>query len=201
MTKIEDISLLKLLPNFLQEEKEIKFLTQVIQDELDLINTREKNLFLYGDFKDLDENILDELAYQWRVEGYDQTLSKEIKASLVETAYVVRKTKGTRYAVEKTIKDIHGDFELLEWYHYGGNPYCFKVVGEISPTGEKLEELYNSINTTKNERSYLDGIIVSSQWEGINYHSTLYHSSIFEEIPLDPNVASDFEEYLGGING
>lgn len=201
MIKIEDISLLRLLPNFLQEDKEIKILMQVIQEELDLINTREKNLFLYGDFKSLSENILDELAYQWRVEGYEQTLSKDIKANLVETAYIVRKTKGTRYAVEKTMKNIHGDFELLEWPEYGGDPYSFKVVGEISPTGEKLEELYKSINATKNERSYLDGIIVSSQWEGTIYHSTLHHSSIFEEIPLDPNVALDFEEYLGGING
>ncbi|MCS5421240.1 MULTISPECIES: phage tail protein I [Psychrilyobacter] len=201
MIKIDDISLLKLLPNFLQEDKEIQFLTQVIQEEMDLINTREKNLFLYGNFSSLNEPILDELAYQWKVEGYDQTLSKDIKADLVETAYIVRKTKGTRYAVETTIKDIHGDFELLEWYQYGGDPYHFKVVGETAPTGEKLEKLYKSINTTKNERSSLDGIIVSSQWEGINYHSTLYHSSIFEEIPLDPNVASDFEEYLGGING
>ena len=201
MIKIDDISLLKLLPNFLQEENEIKFLIQVIQEELDLINTKEKNLFLYGDFSNLNEPILDELAYQWRVEGYEQTLSKDVKASLVETAYIVRKTKGTRYAVGKTIKDIHGDFELLEWYQYDGDPYCFKVVGETAPTGGKLEELYKSINITKNERSYLDGIIVSSQWEGANYHSTLYHSSIFEEIPLDPNVASDFEEYLGGING
>ncbi|MEI6857079.1 phage tail protein I [Psychrilyobacter sp.] len=201
MIKIEDISLLNLLPNFLQEENEIKILMQVIQEELDLINNREKNFFLYENFSDLGEAILDELAYQWRVEGYEQTLSKEIKASLVETAYVVRKTKGTRYAVEKTIKDIHGDFELLEWYQYGGDPYHFKVVGETAPTGEKLEKLYKSINITKNERSSLDGIIVSSQWEGTNYHSTLYHSSIFEEIPLGPNVASDFEEYLGGING
>ncbi|MEI6856799.1 phage tail protein I [Psychrilyobacter sp.] len=201
MIKIADISLLRLLPNFLQEDKEIKFLIQVIQEELDLINTKENDLFLYGDFKILDEPILDELAYQWRVEGYEQTLPKDIKADLVETAYIVRKTKGTRYAVEKTIKNIHGDFELLEWYQYGGDPYHFKVVGETAPTGEKLEKLYKSINITKNERSSLDGIIVSSQWEGTNYHSTLYHSSVFEKIPLDPNVASNFEEYLGGING
>ncbi|UUV16928.1 phage tail protein I [Fusobacteria bacterium ZRK30] len=201
MIRIDDISILRLLPNFLQGDKEIKLLIQVIQEELDLINTREKSLFLYGDFKVLDEPILDELAYQWRVEGYEQTLSKDIKPSLVETAYIVRKTKGTRYAVEKTIKDIHGDFELLEWYQYGGDPYHFKVVGDTAPTGEKLEELYKSINRTKNERSSLDGIIVSSQWEGINYYSALYHSSIFEEIPLDPNTASNFEEYLGGIDG
>ncbi|HAS79512.1 MAG TPA: hypothetical protein DCR90_01220, partial [Fusobacteriaceae bacterium] len=76
MIKIDDISLLRLLPNFLQEDKEIQFLTQVIQEELDLINTRETNLFLYGDFNGLDEPILDELAYQWRIEGYQQTFSK-----------------------------------------------------------------------------------------------------------------------------
>lgn len=201
MIRIDDISLLRLLPNFLQEDEEIKFLIQVIQEELDLINTREKNLFLYGNFKILDEPILDELAYQWRVEGYDQTLSKAVKASLVETAYIVRKTKGTRYAVEKTMKDIHGDFELLEWPEYDGSPYHFKIIGAVPPTGEKLKELYKSINMTKNERSSLDGIIVSSQWEGTNYSGTLFHSSLYEVIPLDPNVASDFEKYLGGRNG
>lgn len=198
MIKLEKISLLNLLPSFLQGENEIKILMQVIQEDLDLINDREKNFFLYGDFSNLGEAMLDELAYQWRVEGYDQTLFKEIKASLVETAYIVRKTKGTRYAVEKTIKDIHGDFELLEWYHYGGNPYCFKVVGETAPTGEKLEELYKSINMTKNERSYLDGIIVSSQWEGTNYQGVLIHQGVFEEIPFSAESIAAVEEFLGG---
>jgi P2-related tail formation protein len=113
----------------------------------------------------------------------------------------VRKTKGTRYAVEKTMKDIHGDFELLEWPEYEGAPYHFKIIGTIPPTSEKLKELYKSINMTKNERSSLDGIIVSSQWEGINYSGTIFHSSLYEVIPLDPNVASDFEKYLGGRNG
>jgi phage tail P2-like protein len=198
MIKIDDIPFLRLLPNFLQEEKEIQIIAQVIQEELDLINEKESNFFIYGNFEDLNEAILDELAYQWKTEGYEQTFSKEIKTKLVENSYIVRKTKGTKYAVETTIKDIHGDFELLEWPDYGGNPYCFKVVGTLSPTGDKLSEVYKAINMTKNERSYLDGIIVSSQWEGTNYQGVIIHQGIFEEIPFSSESIVAVEEFLGG---
>ncbi len=75
-----------------------------------------------------------------------------------------------------------------------------KVLGNTQNYSIGKENI-NEINMTKNERSSLDGIIVSSQWEGINYSGTLFHSSLYEVIPLDPNVASDFEKYLGGRNG
>ena len=198
MIKIDDINILKLLPYFLKENRDIQIISQIVQEELDLINERERNFFIYGDFSSLDEAVLDELAYQWKTEGYEQTFSKEIKAKLVEISYIVRKTKGTKYAVESTIKDIHGDFELLEWPEYGGNPYCFKVVGTVSPTGEKLEEIYKAINITKNKRSYFDGIIVSSQWEGTNYQGVFIHQGVFEEIPFSAESIAVVEQFLGG---
>lgn len=198
MIKIDEIPFLRLLPNFLQEEKGIQIIAQVIQEEFDRINEKESNFFIYGDFGNLDEAVLDELAYQWKTEGYEQTFSKEVKAKLVESSYIVRKTKGTKHAVETTIKDIHGDFELLEWPDYGGNPYCFKVVGTVSPSGEKLAEVYKAINMTKNERSYLDGIIVSSQWEGTNYQGVIVHQGIVEEIPFSAESIAAVEQFLGG---
>jgi len=201
MTKIDKVDLLKLLPYFLQNDKEIQLVIQVIQEEIDLINEREKGFFIYGDFQSLDEAILDELAYQWKTEGYEQTLPKSTKAKLVETSYVVRKTKGTRYAVAKTVKDIHGDFELLEWPQYDGDPYHFKIIGETAPPGDKLEEIYKAIGITKNERSYLEGIIVSNHWEGNNYHGATNHTSLFEEVPFSSEAASVIELYMGGGDG
>lgn len=201
MTKIDRIDLLKILPYFMQEDKEIQMIIQVIQEEIDLINEREKDFFIYGDFQNLDEAILDELAYQWRTEGYEQTLPKSTKAKLVETSYVVRKTKGTRYAVAKTVKDIHGDFELLEWHQYDGDPYHFKIIGETAPPGEKLEEIYKAIEITKNERSYLEGIIVSNHWEGNNYHGITNHISLFEEVPFSSEAALAVDLYIGGGDG
>ncbi len=201
MTKIDKLDLLGILPYFMQEDREVNLIIQVIQEELDLINEREKGFFIYGDFQNLDEAVLDELAYQWRTEGYEQTLPKTTKAKLVETSYVVRKTKGTRYAVAKTVKDIHGDFELLEWYQYDGEPYHFKIIGETAPPGEKLEEIYKAIGITKNERSYLEGIIVSNHWEGNNYHGITTHLSLFEEIPFSSETITEVERYIGGING
>ena len=159
MIKIDDVSILRLLPNFLQEDKEIKFLIQVIQEELDLINKKEKDLFLYGNFKSLDENILDELAYQWRVEGYEQTLSKDIKASLVETAYIVRKTKGTKHAIESVVENIYNGAKIKEWFEYDGDPHHFKIdVGEFIINKSEIEKLIAVIGTSKRESSKLDAI-------------------------------------------
>lgn len=201
MTKIDNLDILKLLPYFMQEDEEVRLIMKVIQEELDLINARERNLFVYGDFQSLNEAVLDELAYQWRTEGYEQTLPRNVKARLVETSYIVRKTKGTSYAVEKTVQDIHGDFELLEWWQSNMEPYHFKIVGTSSPPGDKLAEIYKAIEITKNERSHLEGIIVSNQWEGTNYHGITTHLSLFEEIPFSSESISKVEEYIGGLNG
>ncbi len=201
MIKIDNLDILKLLPYFMQEDEEICLIMKVIQEELKLINARERNLFVYGDFQSLNEAVLDELAYQWRTEGYEQTLPKRVKAKLVETSYIVRKTKGTSYAVEKTVQDIHGDFELLEWWQSDMEPYHFKIVGTSSPPGDKLAEIYKAIEITKNERSRLEGIIVSNQWEGTNYHGITTHVSLFEEIPFSLEAISEVEEYIGGLNG
>lgn len=201
MIKISEINILKLLPYFLQQDKDIQIICQIVQEEFDLINKKESNLFTYGWFNTLDEAVLDELAYQWKTEGYDQTLPKATKAKLVETSYIVRKTKGTSYAVEKTVQDIHGDFELLEWWESDMNPYHFKIVGTSSPPGDKLSEIYKSIDMTKNERSHLEGIIVSNQWEGSNYHGITTHLSLFEEVPFSTEAITEVERYIGGING
>ena len=159
MIKIDDVSILRLLPNFLQEDKGIKFLIQVIQEEMDLINIREKTLFIYGDFSRLNESVLDELAYQWRVEGYQQTFSKGIKASLVETAYIVRKTKGTKHAIESVVENIYSGAKIKEWFEYDGDPHHFKIdVGEFIVNKSEIEKLIAVIGTSKRESSKLDAI-------------------------------------------
>ncbi len=201
MIKIDEFNLHNILPHFIQNDKDIQIIAQTIQEELDLIAEREKNLFIYGNFQALDESVLDELAYQWKTEGYDQTLPHSVKAKLVETSYVVRKTKGTSYAVEKTVQDIHGDFELLEWWEADLAPYHFKIVGTSSPSSDKLEEIYKAIEITKNERSYLEGILISNKREGAIYQGIVNHISLFEEISLTPEEIIKVEKYIGGIDG
>ena len=201
MIKIDNFNLLKILPYFMQESRDIQIISQIVQEELDLITEREKNLFIYGNFYELNESVLDELAYQWRTEGYEQTLPHSVKAKLVESSYIVRKTKGTRYAVEKTVQDIHGDFELLEWGDSDMEPYHFKIVGTSAPSGDKLSDIYKAINMTKNERSHLAGIIVSSQWEGNNFHGITNHLALFEEVSLSQEVKDRVESYIGGLDG
>lgn len=201
MIKIDEFNLHSILPFLMQNDRDIKIIAQIVQEEFDLIAERERNLFIYGNFQALDESILDELAYQWKTEGYEQTFPHNVKAKLVKTSYVVRKTKGTSYAVEKTVQDIHGDFELLEWWETDIEPYHFKIIGPSSPPGDKLSEIYKAIEITKNERSFLAGIIVSSHWEGNNFHGKVNHLSLFEDIPLSQGAIDRIESYIGGING
>lgn len=200
MIKIENTSILSLLPNFMKQDEEIKILMQVIQEELDKKNVKERNMFIYGNFENLNESILDELAYQWKVEGYQQTLTKVVKSNLVKTAYTVRRNKGTKYAVEKTVQDIHGDFEVQEWNEYNGSPYHFKIVGATSPSSDKLTEIYKVISQTKNERSYLEGIIVSNKWEKQEYQGIAIHQQIFETIEFSQTSKDIVEEYIRGDN-
>lgn len=162
MTKIESINLIKLLPYFLQESKDIKLITQVVQEELDLINEKEDRLFVYGKFDMLDEPVLDELAYHWKAEGYEQTHPHSVKAKLVETAYVVMKTKGTRMALEKVVSNIYGEANVKEWFEYKGDPHHFTIdVGDLTIDREKIKELHKRVEKGKRESSELDAISYS----------------------------------------
>jgi P2-related tail formation protein len=82
--------------------------------------------------------------------------------------------------------------EIKEWFEYGGEPYKFKVdLGaqdrEITP--ELRDKLIQLINTYKNERSWLEEIILAYLTSGYLQFATTQ----LAETESDADFQSEFE--------
>ena len=62
--------------------------------------------------------------------------------------------KGTKYALKEIFRTLNLTGDIEEWFDYGGQPYHFKVLLQISDTSisENTEErLLSSVKEYKNE--------------------------------------------------
>lgn len=138
--------------------------------------------------------LLDVLAWEMHVDvwqGWEGDLTVEQKRDLINQSIDWHQHKGTKYAVERMLHTVFSKAYVAEWYQYGGNPYFFRlVVEEQISDPDKLARLTDAINAVKNERSWMEGFIVSKAapqnlWIGIVNVKTTIH-----RIPVSTNAHS-----------
>ena len=151
-------------PNLLNDPV-IKALLESTDPQLQKVKEQIINVIIYPRIDEIeDESLLDLLAWQFHVEGYELAQTIEEKRNLVKNAIELHKNKGTKYAVEGVLRFLNLPGEIQEWFEYDGEPYRFKV--EVSSpsrqiTPELRDRLIQLINEYKNERSWLDELILS----------------------------------------
>lgn len=165
MINIYELSLLDLLPISIKTE-EISAVCKALDKQLTEISSRLIENIILPRIDELPENTVDLLAWQLHVDFYEPLgLDLEKKRKLVKNAIVWHKQKGTKRAVEQLVKTVFfDDFEVLEWFTYGGKPYYFRIVikdGSIK-TKEEYNLLVQAINSAKNIRSHLEKVICES---------------------------------------
>ncbi|MCD7779312.1 MAG: phage tail protein I [Candidatus Gastranaerophilales bacterium] len=105
---------------------------------------------------------LPHLAEQYHItgnEGWLQALSETEKRNLIKSAIKMHRYKGTKYALEEIFNTLNIVGNVEEWFEYGGEPYYFKVILQItnrSINEETETKLRALINEYKNERSWLE---------------------------------------------
>jgi len=151
-------------PNLLRDPI-IKALLESTDPELQKVKEQIINVIIYPRIDEIeDESLLDLLAWQFHIEGYGLAKTVEEKRNLVKNAIELHRYKGTRYAVEKVLSSLSLNGEVKEWFEYGGEPYRFKVdlgIQNRKITPELRDKLLQLINEYKNERSWLDEILLS----------------------------------------
>ena len=119
-------------------------------------------LSLYTRIKELPENLLDILAYDFKVDWWDPNYTLEEKRQTFKDSWYVHKHLGTKAAVVTAIRDIYPLTTLEEWFEYeGGQPYHFRLRIDItSDSGDKVRQrrVLERLNFYKNLRSHVDEI-------------------------------------------
>ena len=118
------------------------------------------------------EEVLDLLAHQFHIEGWELAQTVEDKRRLIKSAIELHRYKGTPYAIKKVLEALGLSGDIKEWFQYNGEPYKFKVYVSSIPSEELWQKLIHLINEYKNERSWLDAIGIHSEVKGTLYIGT-----------------------------
>ena len=154
-------NLLRSLPVALSGDPKIVALADAIAGVLAQRLEEIRRASIYPRIDWLDEELLDILAQDFKVDWWDSDYSLEEKRRTLSTSWQVHKTLGTKAAVEKAIRAVYPKTQVREWFEYGGNPYCFRLEIDITndtKNSQKQQRVLKLLNYYKSLRSHLDSL-------------------------------------------
>lgn len=154
-------NLLRTLPSVLQNDKSMQALASSISSVLAARLAEIDLLRIYTQIDSLPEELLDILAYDFKVDWWDANYTLDEKRKTLKDSWNVHRILGTKAAVEKAISAIYSDTQVNEWFDYGGDPYHFKLL--IDATYENVDpakhkRVLDRVAFYKNLRSVLDEV-------------------------------------------
>lgn len=158
---LSNVDLLALMPAFLQEDPSTKALCHALQPVFAELAEQLKGMLIYTHIDRLDGPVLDELAWGMDISWYraDDTLAA--RRATVKQALRVFTRMGTAAALKEATSATFGDATVEEWWDYGGDPGCFRVlVEDPSATTTRAQEFLTVVESVKNARSHLDQVIL-----------------------------------------
>ena len=176
--RINELDLMEFLPQYMREDKTAQGIayavTQVFKDIV--INNIEK-CNIYGRIEQLDETMLDELAWQFNIPEYIPTLDLTAKRAIIKSCMEIHRQRGTVSAVEKIIADVFGNGYVEEWFNYDkSKPYHFRVhTTNTSTTDDMIAEFEKLVSSTQNVRSVLETVIIETSLEMNSFQGIFTH--------------------------
>jgi phage tail P2-like protein len=183
MKSLKDIDLLNLQTANMKEDSTTKAICAALNSKYRQMGSDINKCLIYSRIDDLNESLLDELAFEMKIDWYDATANIEIKRQLIRTAPDIKAHLGTPYAVEKVIEIYFGDGYTQDWFEYGGEPGMFKVLtNNSSVTGDKAELFTKVLEKVKRKSAHLEAIIIALSGDMNMYYAGVVHTGDFIEI-------------------
>lgn len=157
---IFNVDLTRTLPPVLKNDAKMQALSQVIAKELQENARQIKNNVIYARIDELPEKLLDVLAYDLHIDWYDYDYPVRVKRDLIKTSVRVHKKLGTVYAVETALGALHPRSEIEEWFDYGGEPFYFRIVLDVSESRVQADsgKIIRTVNIYKRLTAHLEGL-------------------------------------------
>ncbi len=154
-------NLVATLPVALQKDPSAVALAEAVAELLAQRLEEIDQLRIYPSIDQLDEALLDILAYDFKVDWWDADYSLEEKRQTLKDSWRVHKLLGTKAAVETAISAIYPHTQVLEWFEYGGEPHHFRL--DINITNDSIDSgkqrrVLERLNFYKSLRSHNDGV-------------------------------------------
>lgn len=159
--KLQEAEILKLLPAWMRDDDSVKGLAEGTDEVTRALAARIKLMSRWNQIDQLDEQTLDEMAWELNIQWYDSTAPIEVKRAVIRNSDLVYAKLGTRFAVEQIITDYFGSGEVREWYEYGGKPHHFKILSDNPEMVNANFDLFMKLlGTVKRRSSWLDAVLI-----------------------------------------
>lgn len=170
MIKFSDGELLDLLPSPMKESPDwIAWSYALKMAILTLFNNLSK-ISMTAAMDELPEYLLDYLAEENRAPYYDESMDVEKKREMVKGALQWKMEAGTTEALQKVIKVMFGNGDVVERPEYNGAPHHFFVrTGYALGSPELLEKFHNVVDSLRRETAVLDKVEFAHTGDAILY--------------------------------
>lgn len=107
---------------------------------------------------ELDEDLLDILAVDLKVDWYDFDGDIETKRRQIKSNWHIRQRLGTVEAVKMALCDVWPESTIEEWFEWGGDPGYFHVLLSVDHAGTvNFAKAMRMLQVFKPVRAHLDG--------------------------------------------
>ena len=195
MSNIRNDDLLHTLPQVLKNDKSFHAFAEVMAKQLRGTIDDIDCATIYARIDALPEDLLDILAYDFKVDWWDYNYTIEQKRQTLKDSFLVHKHLGTKFAVRTAISGIYPNSTVEEWFEWGGDPYTFRLHINASNVTVDLDRHYRVLelaNFYKNLRSHLcavDYVIEADEPETIRLGVQLGSITTVHI----PEIADEFE--------
>lgn len=173
MMKIDDVDVLKLVPEFMRKDEAVLGLAAAVNGLIKDPGKRIKTARVWDQIDNLTDAELDELAYELDIDWYDPAFPIENKRAIVKSADLVHSRRGTKWSVEQVLVDTFGSGTVKEWYDYGGKPFHFRVSTNYPlDTQDIVEQFRKAVAVAMPCRAVLDSIEFAHTGETSAYTAT-----------------------------
>lgn len=178
-------NLLRTLPEVFREDDNMLALATAIASALARRREEIDSIRIYTCIDQLPEELLDILAYDFKVDWWDGNYSLQEKRNTLKSSWEVHRSLGTKAAVEKALSAIYANTLVKEWFEYGGNPYHFKILIDVTYQNVdpvKHQIVLDRVKFYKNLRSVLDDVeYYETGATAVQYAATAYTGSTIRD--------------------
>ena len=166
--RLSTADILKLLPEFMRDDEAVKGLAASVNKLIREPGSKIKTNRVWDQIDELDDEQLDELAYELDIDWYNSALPLENKRAIVKISDLVHSRRGTKWAVEELIAAYFTKGFIMEWHEDGyinPKPFHFSVyTSHKNVTDDVMQEFRKIAKVAMPVRSRLDNIFYSDTY-------------------------------------
>lgn len=200
-------NILRTLPEVLRNDKNMYALAEAVVSAIMPVIEESDLPRIFARIDELDEELLDILAYDFKVDWWDYDYTIEQKRQTLKDSWMVHKHLGTPWAVETAISAFYPGTKVSQWFDYDGKPYTFRLHIDVSNRiidAERQARVLDLVNFYKNLRSRLEQVEYTAEAKA---PATVFVGGCFGSVVTVglPELQDEFEFidtlYMGGRVG